>query len=207
MSVAYTIYALDDWSPEVLFGTYVDTGRHMLFMSTNLENNSTQQIRSDHSNPANWILFLFACCSRFILSIQYVTILVALGISAITMWNATTTFANVIAKEKFKEDDEMRMFRTRGMNIKYFLTKYKELRNLVQSINAVWSGLIFWLTLDACLWMSSDFDRALKSTSYYFMISNFSLNVCSFAAFLLSAECSKKVSPDSVLRIFFYVIW
>lgn len=114
----------------------------------------------------------------------------ALGLSAFTIWAATTNFIEKVIREK--EMNQEIILSQIGKN-------YDELVNLVDVINEMWSGLSFWIILDICTWISVELDLLLSSTNWFHFAYVILLSVYLGVALLLSAECSRKVSTQCII--------
>lgn len=198
LSLAYTIFAVHDWSLISIYRNYIHLGRHVLWFPETFTNNSsnvTAALKSKSEVAADIFFCLFGICSNTILRIQFTMILTAFGLSAFIIWITTVNFMALVNKYNDNNKNSKMEMMTPNLAVNQFREKYEELRDLVHAVNTMWSDLICWFILDFSLWMATNLDRIQQSSeNYIFLINNCFILATTFVACVLSADCSRRVS-------------
>lgn len=186
LSIVLTTFRFINWTPAEWYKSFLSLGKNMLFMSNKCIAGGGRE------TAANAIIAVFAFSVELTMNLQYVAVMSALGVSAFTIWVATSNFM-AVANSGHLTTIQLR-------------AKYVELVDLAQAINCMWSGLCFWFILYSSIWMSVDLDAILKSQSYVKKTCDIIELICLFTTFVFSAQSSRNVSEQKYFHHDFLVL-
>lgn len=186
------IFGHENWNSRSAFNFLFPAAKHYLFIANHWDMNASKE----NITFGNVVLVICGYLVNLASELQCCMVSCVLGISATTIWVATSNFFESVQNGSFRKcrkDTSDTFGWTRQFSTAQLHEKFNELLDLADAINGAWSVMIFWYLLYSAVWFSTNLDRAIKYQSYFLKIYIFYTMGFIAVSVILSAESSRKV--------------
>lgn len=200
--ILYPIFGYENWSIRNVYTILLSATKYLLFIDSQWYTTTETEV-----SVWNVLIVIFGCIMYIAYELLLAMTACILGITAITIWEATRNFTNSVQSGSFG-NHKMKTSDVFGCLDQYTIVrlhdKFNELVKLANTINEAWSFLIFWYLFYSAVFFSTSLDRGMKYKAYFlkiYIIYNMGHIVTSV---ILSAESSRKVPHRKIQVMLHY---
>lgn len=185
------IFGQENWSLEVWYKSLIVEGMQLLHLTT--QNAASESTYDATISIENVLLATFGIFVNLVAEFYFIFMLLALGVSSLTIWLATSNFIDGLPVHQpgvTKYPPGLVELKS----LEHIKRNYRILMDLVDEINSVWSGFGLFVTVNLTAWLSADLNQIWRSTNYAYSMYNSCMFIYLSLAMILSAESFRKAS-------------